>query len=117
VQLSLIIGFGILAVVQAAVGVLIFRQQRAINRLSARLNTLVSGISLLTDTTETGLRDVATEIGRMASSTSAPRPRPRAATQRRVASAARRGRTVQEIAAAEQMSESEINLRLQLAAQ
>ena len=115
-QLSLIIGFGIVAVVQAAVCVLIVRQQRAINRLSTRMNNLVSGMSLLTDTTETGLRDVATEIGRMSSATTTPRPRQRAATQRRVASAARRGQSVQEIAAAEQVSESEINLRLQLAA-
>jgi hypothetical protein len=115
VQLFLIIGFGIVAAAQVAVCVLVFRQQRAINRLSTRMHNIVSGISLLTDTTETGLRDVATEIGRMGSSTSTPRPRPRAATQRRVATAARRGRSVQEIAAAEQMSESEINLRLQLA--
>jgi hypothetical protein len=35
-------------------------------------------------------------------------------TQRRVAGAARRGHTVQDIAASEQISEGEVRLRLQL---
>jgi hypothetical protein len=36
-------------------------------------------------------------------------------TQRRVSAAAKRGRSVQDIAAKEQMSESEVRLRLQMA--
>jgi hypothetical protein len=115
VELPLIIAFTVIGLLQAAVGVFLFRQQRALDRVGARMTHLIAGMSLLTDTTETGLRDVATEIGR-AGTTSSARPRPRAATQRRIASAARRGQSVQEIAAAEQVSEGEISLRLQIAA-
>ncbi len=59
---------------------------------------------------------MASEIHRLAAgaTTDDSRPRPRAATQRRIAGAARRGTTVQDIAAAEQMSEGEVRLRLQL---
>jgi hypothetical protein len=75
---------------------------------------LLAGVSLLTDTTEGALRDVAAEITRLAAVKDAKRPGARAATQRRVAGAARRGRTVQDIAASEQVSEGEVRLRLQL---
>lgn len=112
--LSFIIGFAVIGLLQLAACFLFIRQQKAIDRLTSRMSNLVAGISLLTDTTETGLRDVAHEIGRAASA-EAPRPRQRAATQRRITTAARRGRSVQEIAAAEQLSEGEVNLRLQLA--
>ena len=88
--------------------------QAAIERLDDRMAHLLAGLSLLTDTTEGALRDVATEITRLAGVTEAARPRARAATQRRVAAAARRGRTVQDIAAAEQVSEGEVRLRLQM---
>lgn len=113
-HLSFIIGFTLIGLLQLAACVLFFRQQRAVERLNGRMTNLVAGISLLTDTTETGLRDVANEIGR-AAAMEAPKPRQRAATQRRITTAARRGRSVQEIAAAEQLSEGEVNLRLQLA--
>jgi len=88
--------------------------QAAIERLDDRMAHLLAGLSLLTDTTEGALRDVATEITRLAGVKEAARPRARAATQRRVAAAARRGRTVQDIAAAEQVSEGEVRLRLQM---
>ena len=78
------------------------------------MTNLVAGISLLTDTTETGLRDVATEITRTAVPAAAPKPRQRAATQRRITTAAKRGESVNEIAVAEQLSEGEVKLRLQL---
>jgi hypothetical protein len=114
VPLSFIIGFAAIGLLQVTACFLFLRQQRSIERVASRVNNLVAGISLLTDTTETGLRDVAHEIGRSASA-DAPKPRQRAATQRRITTAARRGRSVQEIAAAEQLSEGEVNLRLQLA--
>ena len=84
--------------------------------LENRVTQLTAGIALLTDTTEVGLRDVATEIGRLAAPTvTAPaRPRPRAVTQRRIAGAAKRGRSVQEIAALEDVSEGEVRLRLNI---
>ena len=89
--------------------------QRAIERLDDRMAHLIAGVSLLTDTTEGALRDVAAEITRQAGvKEPAPRARTRAVAQRRVASAARRGRSVQDIAASEQVSEGEVRLRLQL---
>ena len=87
--------------------------QKAIERLDDRVSHLLAGVSLLTDTTEGALRDVATEITRLASVKDATRPTPRT-TQRRVTTAARRGRSVQDIVAAEQVSEGEVRLRLQL---
>src|SRR5687767_14391331 len=90
------------------------RTQAAIERLDDRISHLLAGISLLTDTTEGALRDVAVEVTRLAGTQDGARPRTRAATQRRVATAARRGRSVQDIAAEEEVSESEVRLRLQL---
>lgn len=93
-------------------------QHRRIAKLGDRIAHLAAGISLLTDTVEGGLRDVAQEIERLgAVKTAAPAPKPkaRAATQRRVATLSRRGRSVQDIAATEKMSEGEVRLRLQLA--
>jgi hypothetical protein len=88
--------------------------QAAVERLDDRMAHLLAGVSLLTDTTEGALRDVAIEITRLAGTKDPARPRARATTQRRVAGAARRGRTVQDIAATEQVSEGEVRLRLQL---
>ena len=90
------------------------QHQAAIERLDDRIAHLLAGVSLLTDTTEGALRDVAAEINRLAVTSDLPRARPRAATQRRIAGEARRGRTVQDIAATEQISEGEVRLRLQL---
>src|SRR5262245_47917231 len=91
-------------------------QQRRLVRLDERMAHLTASISLLTDTAEGGLREVAQEIERLASMRAKPaKPKARAATQRRVSNAARRGRSVQDIAAKEQMSEGEVRLRLQLA--
>jgi hypothetical protein len=90
------------------------RLAATVGALENRITQLAAGIALLTDTTEGGFRDVATEVGRLAPVPAAPRPRPRAATQRRMASAARRGRSVQEIAAREEVSEGEVRLRLNL---
>jgi hypothetical protein len=115
VSVPFIVAFAVLGLLQVAVGFVVFRQQRTIERLSSRMTNLIAGISLLTDTTETGLRDVATEITRTTAVVATPKPRPRAATQRRIATAARRGQSVSEIAAAEQVSEGEVKLRLQLA--
>jgi hypothetical protein len=91
------------------------QQQAAIDRLDDRMAHLLAGVSLLTDTTEGALRDVALEINRLASlREDEDRPRVRAAAQRRMATAARLGRAVQDIAAAEQVSEGEVRLRVQL---
>ncbi len=89
------------------------QQQAALERLDDRIAHLMAGVSLLTDTTETGLRDVAMEIGRLsAAKTAAPRSRP--STQRRVARAVKMGRTFTDIAAAEGVSEGEVRLHLEM---
>jgi hypothetical protein len=88
------------------------RQQKAIERLEERLGHLLAGISILTDTTEGGLRDDALELGRLGAT--APKPKARAATARRITGAVKRGRTVRDIAAAEKLSEGEVRLRLSL---
>ena len=112
--------FGLLAVGGATLlilGAMVWmhvQHQAAIERIDDRMAHLVAGVSLLTDTTEGALRDVAGEIHRLAATGDRPSARPRAATQRRIAGAARRGTTVQDIAASEQMSEGEVRLRLQL---
>jgi len=106
------VGGGMLLILGALVWMRV-QHQSAVERLDDRIAHLLAGVSLLTDTTESALRDVATEINRLASSDTS-RPRPRAATQRRIAGAARRGTTVQDIAATEEMSEGEVRLRLQL---
>lgn len=102
------------ALVVAAVVWSHVQQQAAIDRLDDRIAHLMAGVSLLTDTTEGALRDVATEIGRLAAVTGGTRARAGSAGQRRIAGAARRGQTIQDIAASEQMSEGEVRLHLQL---
>jgi hypothetical protein len=89
------------------------RQQAGIDRLDDRVAHLVAGTSLLTDTTEGALRDIAHEIGRLAAGAEG-LARTGAAGQRRIATAARRGRTVRDIAATEELSEGEVMLHLQL---
>lgn len=90
------------------------QQQAAIDRLDDRIAHLVAGTSLLTDTTEGALRDIANEIGRLTAVTEGAGARAGAAGQRRIATAARRGRTVRDIAATEELSEGEVRLHLQL---
>ena len=91
------------------------QRRAAIDRLDDRMTHLLAAMSLLTDTTEGGLRDVASEVGRLAGAQSvAAAPKSRTTVQRRVRAAARRGRTVQEIAAAEEMAEGEVRLRLNM---
>jgi len=107
------VGGGMLLILGALVWMHV-QHQSAVERLDDRIAHLLAGVSLLTDTTEGALRDVATEIQRLAATPDTSRPRPRAATQRRIAGAASRGTTVQDIAATEEMSEGEVRLRLQL---
>ncbi len=106
-----------------ATGVILFIAARLVRalrhtvQLETRVGRLQEGLNLLTDTTETGFRQVATEVERLAAvsaasaaRSSAPRP-----TAVRLRAAAHRGHTVPEIAAAEQVSEGEVRLRLWLA--
>ena len=113
-NLTIYLEIGAAVVVLAAVIWTHVQQQAAIDRLDDRVAHLMAGVSLLTDTTEGALRDVAVEIGRLAASTDSARPKMRAASRSRINGAARRGRTIQDIAASEGLSEGEIRLHLEL---
>jgi hypothetical protein len=89
------------------------RQRRALERVEERLTHLHSVLALLTSTTEDGLRSVALEVGRLAGATDA-RLRVGTGPRQRVAAAAGQGRSVQDIAATEQLSEGEVLLHLLL---
>ena len=110
-----------LAVFVATVGLLVIvitlisnrRQRRRVERLDERLTHLHAGLSLLTNTTEDGLRGVALEVARLAG-TAETKPVAMAAARQRIAAAAVHGRSVQDIAATEQVSEGEVLLHLLL---
>jgi hypothetical protein len=113
VTMYLAIG-GAVVVVLGAMAWLHLQQRAIIERLDDRIAHLMAAVSLLTDTTETGLRDVATEIGRMSATSAAAAPRSRPATQRRVSRAVKAGHTVTDIAALEGVSEGEVRLHLEM---
>jgi hypothetical protein len=87
-----------------------------LQRVEDRLSNLAHMLLLLTDTTETCFQVVADQLEQESSQKSAPSAG-RAARQRRVVGAARRGRSVTEIAVEEKVAESEVRLRLHLAEQ
>jgi len=100
--------------------VLLVRVGRALGplaHLEGRVSRLAEAVSLLTDTAETGFRALGERAQEPAVAKVARRQgRPAKATNTgRVVRAARRGKTVAEIAAAEQVSEGEVRLRLSLA--
>lgn len=91
------------------------RLARALGRYDERLSQLSDAMGLLAEASESGFRALAAEIERQGDPA---RPRPvRPVNVSRLSAAARRGRTHAEIAAAEGVSESEVALRLHLAAQ
>jgi hypothetical protein len=108
---------GVMLALQFALIAAWWLQRRRARALDGRVAHLSAAVALLTDTLEGGLHDVAREVARL-SAAAAVQPAPvvatrRAAAQRRVRGAAKRGRTVREIAAAEEMSEGEVRLMLQ----
>jgi hypothetical protein len=92
----------------------LFLVTRRLGRFDKRLAHLTDALSLLTETAEVGFRANAEEIGRLGERAPAKRTASKSATGR-VLRAVRRGRSLQEIAADEQMSEGEVRLRLHLA--
>jgi DNA-binding NarL/FixJ family response regulator len=87
----------------------IVRRVGAIGRLEDRVSSLTHTIALLTDTTEACFNVVAGQLEPAARSKKA-----RTARQRRVVGAASKGRSIAEIAADEEMAESEVGLRIAL---
>ena len=109
--LAAVAGAGLLVIVTTF---LINRRQRAvIERLDERLTHLHAGLSLLTNTTEDGLRSVALEVARLAGAAET-RPKTVVGTRERISAAAGSGRSVQDIAASEKVSEGEVLLHLLL---
>jgi hypothetical protein len=113
-MLNAVLGsLGLITVLQAA---LLWRCARSLGRLTpieARMTQVGDALALLTDTTESAFRAVATEIGR-------PRSAPArvawsASRTSRVKRAAGKGKSIAEIAAAEDVAEGEVRLRLQFA--
>lgn len=98
-------------------GLLLWRFLRVtkdVRRCDDRLAHFGDALALLTETAESGFQAVAAEVSRLSTRSTGTAQR---TTTRRVATAARRGRSVPEIAAAEQVSEGEVRLRLHLSDQ
>ena len=116
-QLTVGIGGASMIALQLAAVVGLWLQRRKVRNLDGRVAHLSAAMALLTDTLEGGLHDVAREVARLATTQPATAavamPRNRTTTQRRVRGAAKRGQSVRDIAAAEQMSEGEVRLMLQ----
>ncbi len=88
------------------------QMKRSLASLEARLARQADALSLLAETSETGFAAFAQELERRGATNKAPRK----PSTRRITSAAKKGRSTSDIAAAEQLSEGEVLLRLQLAA-
>jgi hypothetical protein len=85
-----------------------------LERFEDRLASLSHTLMLLTDTTETCFQVIATQLEKEQSERASSSPG-RVGRQRRIVAAARRGRSVGEIAAEEEVAEGEARLRLHLA--
>ena len=117
-QLVVGVGGGVMLLLQVTGLVVMWLQRRKVRNLDGRVAHLSAAMALLTDTLEGGLHDVAREVSRLSAQPSpaamaVAAPRNRTTTQRRVRGAAKRGHSVRDIAAAEQMSEGEVRLMLQ----
>lgn len=101
------------AALQLLLMVQLWRTGRAAARGGRRIEQLTSALELLTDTTESGLVNVAAELTRIGARPIAPTTT-RRATTRRIADAVRHGRPLADVAASEGLSESEVRLHLGL---
>jgi len=91
----------------------LWKAAAAAARLEARLARQHEALALLTETSESGFQAVAREVARLADGPARPARKP---STRRIKAAAGRGKTVRDIAAAEEASEGEVRLRLHMAA-
>jgi hypothetical protein len=105
----IVVGVGLL---QFGIAWQLLRIARSHRTVSERLTHFADALGLLTETTEAGFRAVVLELGRVSETGVGAPMRP---TTGRVARLARRGRSVQQIASDEQVSEGEVRLRLRLA--
>lgn len=103
----------VIGLVQTALVWQLLRGLSTLQRNDDRLSHLSDALSMLAETTETGFRNVAFELDRRQPAAPA-QPAASRLTTRQLVTAARRGASVHEIAAAEQVSEGEVRLRLRL---
>ena len=109
------IGLAVAVAAQSLVIVRVTRALNAVGKFGDRLAHLAAALELLTDTTEAGLGNVAVALDKGAPHRAVRATR--AATSKRITAAARRGGSIEEIAATELMSESEVRLHMTLARQ
>ena len=125
---STVIGVGaVLTVVVIGQSYLLWRLTRSlggVQKLDEKLGHFGDALSLLTETTESGFKAVAAELDRASArpndgpaKAAIKKAMPGTSTAARISAAARRGRTVPEIAAAEELSEGEVRLRLHMSKQ
>lgn len=107
----IVAGLLVTALAAQALAVLLW-QGRRVKRLDARVAQLAAALALLTDTAEAGFQDLLRQTAPAVDKR--PAASPRASTRRRIRTAAKRGRAVEQIAAAEQLSEGEVRLMLQM---
>ena len=115
VSLSVMAVGTVLAMLVMAQGWLLWRLTRVLAsavRVEERVGHFADALSLLTATTESGFRAMADELGRRR--VDVPDFLQHKAATARVNAAARRGRCVTEMAAAEDVSEGEVRLRLHM---
>jgi hypothetical protein len=101
------------AVLQLVLMVQLWRTSRAAARGGRRIEQLTSALELLTDTTESGLVNVAAELTRVGARPIAPASTRRDTTER-IAAAIDEGRPIADVAAEEGLSEIEVRLHLGL---
>jgi hypothetical protein len=115
---AFLIGLGaaltVLSAVQAVLLLRLSRMVAASARLEEKVGHLGDALSILTETSEAGFKAIADELTRRAVAPAPAAARPKTPIAR-LRAAARRGTSIAEIAAAEQMSEGEVRLRLHLA--
>jgi hypothetical protein len=107
------LGLALTVIAQSIVIVRVTRAFQSFGRFGDRIAHLAAAMELLTDTTEAGLGNVAVALDKSAPHRAVRATR--AATSKRITSAARRGGSISEIAANELLSESEVRLHMTLA--
>lgn len=107
------IALAVAGALQLLLMVQLWRTTRAAARGGRRIEQLTSALELLTDTTESGFVNVATELTRVGARPATPAAGRRAVTER-IVTAMRDGRALADVAADEGLSESEVRLHLGL---
>ena len=111
ITLVLLAAMAVINALQLALLVSLARRISGVERVNERLSHFARALSLLTDTTEHGLANVAsglTEVGRKTSTRGTTK-----VTTKRIVSAVRGGRSIASVAADMGLSESEIRLHLE----